>query len=128
MKRISFVIMILLFVFCFSACKSEDEPRVVVEKEWIYDFIGKKSVEVNEELFTTFCKKEKDREDGLWNTLGSAITYTDENGKKYSAFYYSPCLVYYDNTMYHGFDLLENGLLTIEELVLLEFPFEEVLD
>ena len=128
MKRISFVIMVLLIVLCLSACKSEDETRTVVEKEWIYDFVGIKSIEVNEELFTTFCKQEKDREDGLWNTFGAARGYTDSSGIEYRAFAISPCLVYYDNTMYHGFDLLESDLLTIEELELLEFPFEEVLD
>ena len=128
MKRISHVIMVLLIMFCLSACKSEDDTRTVVEKEWIYDFIGIKSIEVNEELFTTFCKQEKDRDDGLWNTFGAGRIYKDSNGIEYRAFAISPCLVYYDNTMYHGFDLLESDLLTIEELELLEFPFDEVLD
>lgn len=129
MKRISFVIMVLLILFSLTACKSdEDDIRTVVEKDWIYDFIGLKSVEVNGKLFTTFCKQEKDRDDGLWNTFTDARSYTDENSIEYTAYFDGGCKVFYDNTMYHGFDLLENELLTIEELELLEFPFWEVLD
>ena len=128
MKKISFAIMILLIVFSLASCKNDDndDSRTVVEKDWIYDFIGIKSIEVNGELFTTFCKQEKESE--LWNTFGAARSYIDESGNEYRAYLISPCLVFYDDTMYHGFDLLENGLLTIEELELLEFPFSEESD
>lgn len=126
MRKISFVIIMLIITFGLIACKNEEDTRTIVEKEWIYDFIGVKSIEVNEELFTTFCKQEK--EGNGWNTLGGSRTFKDATGKEYSANFSSPCLVYYNNTMYHGFDLLETNLLTIEELELLEFPFSEKLD
>lgn len=126
MKRMFFVVIVILLVFSLSACKSEDATRTVVESEWIYDFIGIKSIEVNEELFTTFCKQEKDNEG--WSTFGIARNYTDDEDNEYTSYAMGRCLVYYDNTMYHGFDLLESDLLTIEELELLEYPFSKVLD
>jgi len=126
MKRMLYVIMFLLIVFSLSACNSDDDTRTVVETEWIYDFIGIKSIEVNGELFTTFCKHEKDSEG--WNTFTDARKYTDDDGQEYTSYDDGGCKVFYENTMYHGFDLLESELLTIEELELLEFPFWEVVD
>ncbi len=127
MKRI-FYIILLLAIFTLSACKGEEEERTVVESEWIYDFIGIKSIEVNEELFITFCLKEKDNDSGMMNIFLGARGFITPNGKEYSALAGGPCQVYYDHTMYHGFDLLERALLTVEELELLEFPFSEVVD
>jgi len=128
MKKISFVIMVLLIVFSLASCKNDDnnDTRTVIEVEMTYDFIGIKSIEVNEEIFTTFCKQDKEGEG--WNTFGSSRLYTDENDIEYRAYFNGGCKVFYDNVMYHGFDLLESDLLTIEELELLEFPFSEVLD
>jgi|LGOV01.1.fsa_nt_gb hypothetical protein len=84
------------------------------------------SIDVNEETFTTFCKKDKEGEG--YAVLGGARTYTDDSGKEYSAEYSSSCVVIYDDTVYHGFDLLESKLLTVEELELVEFPFSEIVD
>jgi len=105
----------------------ESDVESDVESEWIYDFIGRKSIKVNEELFITFCKDDRSGT-GLWISPTVGRTYTDSNGKEYGSLADGPCLVYYDKTMYHGFDLLESGLLTVEELELLEFPFSEVID
>ncbi len=129
MKKISFAILILMIACCLVACKNDEEViREVIEHEIVYDYIGIKIIEVNEEIFTTFCQNLKEDDSGMWNTPGGGREYTDVSGKEYIANYFSPCRVLYDDTMYHGFDLLENGLLTIEELELLEFPFSEVLD
>ena len=131
MKRISYVIMILLIVFSLSACKDKEEEEMVVESvvesEWIYDYIGRKTIKVNEKLFITFCKDNRDGT-GLWLSNSLARMYTDSNGKEYISLASGACEIFYDKTMYHGFDLVENGLLTLEELELLEFPFSEVID
>lgn len=128
MKRMLYVIMFLLIVFSLSACNSDDDTRTVVETEWIYDFIGIKSIEVNGELFTTFCKHEKDDDTGLWITPGTARWYTDSDGTKYISSAFGSCEVFYNKTMYHGFDLLEDNILNVEELELLQFPFSEELE
>ena len=123
MKRISIIVLIFM-VIGLTSCKVED-TRVVTENEIIYDFISTKSIDVNEETFITFCKHDKDEENGIRNTFLSTIEYTDDDGKVYTSAAISSCSVFYSDTMYHGFELLEDGILTIEELDLLEFPFSE---
>jgi hypothetical protein len=125
MGKLRLAILLLLMGSCLVACKSE-ETRIVVENEVTYDYIGIMSIEVNEETFTTICKKDKDGEG--YAVLGGTRTYTDDSGKEYRAEYSDSCVVIYDNTLYHGFDLIEKGLLTVEELELVEFPFSEVVD
>ncbi|GEM_PF-1865379 len=125
MKKIIAMLLIVFLVLGLSSCKAE-EPRIVNEIEVTYDYIGVKSIEVNGELFTTVCKQNKD--DGLWNTPGAARLYTDSKGDTYTAYACSPCSVIFNNTLYHGFDLLEDKILTVEELELLEFPFSEYIN
>ena len=102
------------------AC-TPDEERVLVESELTYDLVGLKSLEVNDMLYRTFCSANK--HDGMWNTLGAARVYSDKDGNEYTSFAIGGCYVLYENTLYHGFDLLEDGSLTVEELEMLEFPF-----
>lgn len=125
MRKLRFAILLLLIGSCLVACKTE-EIRIVVENEVTYDYIGIMSIDVNEETFTTFCKKDKEGEG--YAVLGGTRTYTDDSGKEYSAEHSDSCVVIYENNLYHGFDLLEKGLLTVEELALVEFPFSEVVD
>ena len=61
----------------------------------------------------------------LFTILSKIRIYTDKDGTEYSSLAAGSCEVFYNKTMYHGFDLLEDNKLTIEELELLEFPFTE---
>lgn len=125
MKKLILLLFLLFVTIGLSSCKTE-EPRVINEIDVTYDYIGVKSIEVNSNLFTTVCKQNKD--DGLWNTFGGVRIFKDSDGVTYTAYESSPCSVIFNNTLYHGFDLLEDGTLTVEELELLEFPFSEDID
>ena len=134
MKRITLIVICLCLVTFLVSCDdknsaSENENQLenklientVEEKELTYDLIGLKSITVNGEIFSTFCSANK--EDGMWATPGAARGYTDHDGNKYTTYALGGCFVVYESHMYHGFDLLENNILTVEELELLEYPF-----
>ena len=120
--RKAILIVLITFSVILTGCKNEPVERKVEDNEMLYDFIGTKSIKVNDEVFTLFCRENKNGD--LWVSYTMARNYVDDNDKKYISLFSGACSVYYDQTMYHGFDLLENGKLTVEELDLLGFPFE----
>jgi hypothetical protein len=122
MRSLITIVLILFLAIVLVACDDSGE-RVVIEKSITYDLIGLKSIEVNGDVYTSFCKQEKDG--GMVNVFGTKRIYRDKSGVEYSSYENGTCVVVFNDIMYHGFDLLEDKKLTIDELKQLEFPFEE---
>ncbi|MCF7926428.1 MAG: hypothetical protein K9L74_02460 [Candidatus Izimaplasma sp.] len=122
MNKVKIFLMVLVLSFVLSSCSASEE-RVVIEKSISYDLIGIKAIEVNGEVFSTFCLQDKEGE-GV-NVFGTKRVYTDIDGIEYSSYENGTCVIVFNDVMYHGFDLLEDKTLTVEELELLEFPFEK---
>ena len=122
MKKLKTIVLMLLLMITLVACNDSNE-RIVVEKAITYDLIGIKSIDVNGDIFTTFCIQ--DKVGGGVNVFGSERVYTDGDGVEYSSYESGTCVIVFNDVMYHGFDLLEDETLTVDELELLEFPFWE---